>query len=277
MRIVITGCKGQLGTALQNALAGHDLLCLDLPDHDITEAGSLKRALLAFEPEVVLHAAAYTDVDGCARDRERALRVNALGTQNVALACQASSASLLYISTNEVFAGDRREPYLEYDPPQPINPYGYSKWVGERYVEQISRRFYIVRVSWLFGGPRSFVTKMLALSEERPELTVVNDEFGSPTYAPDLAEAIGQLIPTERFGIYHLVNEGSCSRFEFAQEILRLAGRDHVPVRPITLAEFRRDSTPPPRAILRNHNGASALGIRLRPWQEALAAHLRGE
>ncbi len=274
MRVAITGIRGQLGSALEKALAGHTVFGLDLPEHDITDPG-LGGTLRALTPEVVIHTAGYTDVDGCARDPERALRINALGTQNVALACQEVGAILLYVSTNEVFPGDRPEPYLEYDPPRPINPYGYSKWVGERYVEQICSRFYIVRTSWLFGGRRSFVTKILARSEEEGELAVVNDEFGCPTYAPDLAEALVRLIESGRFGIYHLVNEGVCSRYDFAREILRLAGKGHIPIRPIPLSEFRRDSTPPPRAVLRNF-AAAALGIRLRPWTEALAAYLQG-
>ncbi len=276
MRIAITGHKGQLGRALWQTLAGHDLFGLDLPEYDITDAEGIRRALLEFGPEVVIHTAGYTNVDGCARDPDRALRVNALGTQNVSLAARACGAVLLYISTNEVFDGNRTAPYLEYDPPNPVNPYGYSKWVGERYVEQIADRFYIVRISWLFGGPRSFVTKILALSQERPELAVVDDELGAPTYLSDLAEAIARLIPTGRYGIYHLVNEGACSRYEFALEILRLAGQAHIPVRPISLAQFRRDSTVPPRAVLRNF-AAAELGIRLRPWQEALAAYLGGD
>jgi len=275
MRIAITGHKGQLGTALQEALAGHDLLGLDLPEHDVEDAPALRKALLDFGPAVVLHAAAYTDVDGCARDPERALRANALGTQNVALACQAGDATLLYVSTNEVFPGDREQPYLEYDPPHPINPYGYSKWVGERYVEQLCRRFYVVRVSWLFGGPRGFVTRILSLSEQKPELAVVADEYGSPTYVRDLAAAIARLIESDRYGIYHLVNEGACSRYEFAQEILHRAGKAGYPLRPICLADYRRDSTPPPRAVLHNYAAATALGIRLRPWREALAACLQ--
>ena len=278
MRIAITGHQGQLGSALQAALVqpgqDHTLLGLDLPGHDITDSPGLQQALCDFRPDVVLHTAGYTDVDGCARDPDRALRINALGTQNVALAAQACDAVVLYISTNEVFPGDRLAPYLEYDPPRPVNPYGYSKWVGERYVEQLCRRFYVVRISWLFGGPRSFVTKMLALSEQQPELTVVDDEFGAPTYAPDLAAAIVQLIGTGQFGIYHLPNEGACSRYEFARAILRLAGKEGVPVRPIKLADFQRASTPPPHAVLRNL-AAAALGICLRPWQEALAEHLQ--
>jgi dTDP-4-dehydrorhamnose reductase len=276
MRIAITGHKGQLGTALGKALAVHDLFGLDLPEYDIMDGAPIREALVSFEPDVVIHVAAYTHVDGCARDPDRAFRVNAMGTQNVALACESCSATLLYVSTNEVFAGDRQEPYLEYDTPQPINPYGYSKWVGERYVEQICRRFYIVRISWLFGGPRSFVTKILSLSEEHAELRVVDDEFGAPTYAPDLAVAIGQLIRTGHYGIYHLVNEGWCSRYEFAGEILRLGGRGNVPVRRIKLVEFKRDSQVPPRAVLRNF-AAAELGIRLQPWREALVAHLQGE
>ncbi len=275
MRVAITGIRGQLGSALERALSGQEVLGLALPEYDITDP-TLRETLRALAPEVVIHAAGYTDVDGCARDPERALRINALGTQNVALACQEVGAVLLYISTNEVFPGDRAEPYLEYDPPRPINPYGYSKWVGERYVEQICSRFYIVRTSWLFGGKRSFVTKILARSEEEGELAVVDDEFGCPTYAPDLAEALVRLLGSGRFGIYHLINEGVCSRYEFAWEILRLVGKERVPIRPIPLAEFRRDSTPPPRAVLRNF-AAAALGIRLRPWREALAAYLRGQ
>jgi len=274
MRIAITGHRGQLGTALQQALAGHELLGLDLPEHDISDRAALQSALHGFAPDVVVHTAGYTDVDGCARDPDRALRANGLGTQNVALAATASDAALLYVSTNEVFPGDRGEPYLEYDPPRAGNAYGYSKWVGERYVEQLCRRFYIVRISWLFGGPRSFVTKMLALSAERRELAVVDDEVGNPTYAPDLAKAMGRLIATGQYGIYHLVNEGACSRYEFARTILRQAGREEVLIRPIKLAEYHRDSTPPPRAVLRNY-AAAALGIRLRPWPEALADHLQ--
>ncbi|MGC8874936.1 MAG: dTDP-4-dehydrorhamnose reductase [Chloroflexia bacterium] len=277
MRVAVTGAKGQLGAALLEALSGHEVLGLDLPEFDIEQAEAVRKVLSDFRPEAVVHAAAYTDVDGCARDPERALRVNGLGTQNIALAAQACGAALLYVSTNEVFAGDRDEPYLEYDVPRPINPYGYSKWVGERYVEQLCRRFYIVRISWLFGGPRSFVAKILTLSEQQPELAVVADEFGCPTYARDVAVAIVRLLESGRFGIYHLVNEGLCSRFEFAREILRLAGKDDYPLRAIRLSEYRRDSTPPPRAVLRNFAAATALGIRLRPWKDALAAHLRGE
>ncbi len=276
MRIAITGHRGQLGSALQQALARHDLLGLDLPEHDITDRAALHSALLDFAPDIIVHTAGYTDVDGCARDPDQALRINGLGTQNVALAAEAGGAVLLYISTNEVFPGDREEPYLEYDPPRPANPYGYSKWVGERYVEQLCRRFYIVRLSWLFGGPRSFVTKMLALSAQRPELAVVNDEIASPTYAPDLAQAIARLLTTGRYGIYHLVNEGTCSRYEFARAILRQAGRGDYPIRPIKLRDFRRDSPPPPRAVLRNF-AAAALGIRLRPWPQALAEHLQSQ
>ena len=224
MRIFVTGYKGQLGQALYAALTEHTLSGCDLPELDITDRQAISAAIADFAPDVVIHPAAWTDVDGCARDPEKAYRINALGTQGIALACAACDAAMVYVSTNEVFAGDRESPYLEYDPPDPINPYGYSKWVGERYLEQLCARFYIVRISWLFGGPRSFVTKMLSLSEERAELAVVDDEIGAPTYVADLAEAIARLMETGRYGVYHLINEGSCSRYEFACEILRLAG-----------------------------------------------------
>jgi dTDP-4-dehydrorhamnose reductase len=183
----------------------------------------------------------------------------------------------VYISTNEVFDGGARKPYLEFDVPNPINPYGYSKWVGEQVVQQLVPCFYIVRVAWVFGGARNFVRTILRLAQERNELAVVDDEVGNPTYAPDLAEAIARLINHPAYGIYHLVNDGFCSRFEFAREILQQAGMENVAIKPIKLADYRRDSTPPAFGVLRNFVGATDLGIQLRPWQAALAAFLESE
>jgi len=214
-------------------------------------------------------------VDGCARDPERAYRVNALGTQNVALACAEAGAAMVYISTNEVFDGEATEPYREWDPPHPINPYGRSKAAGEWFVRHLLTRFYIVRTAWLYApGGRNFPHRIIQLADERGALRVVTDEVGNPTYAPDLAEAIAALIRTDAYGVYHLTNAGYCSRYDFAREILRISGREHVPVEPITLAEFQRASTPPRFAPLAN-TAAAALGITLQPWQEALAEFLK--
>ncbi len=274
MRVFITGCKGQLGRALYAALEGETLSGCDLPDLDITDREPITAAIVDFRPDVVIHAAAWTHVDGCARDPEKAYRVNALGTQNVALACAQANAAMVYISTNEVFDGEATEPYREWDPIRPINPYGRSKAAGEWFVRHLLTRFYIVRTAWLYApGGRNFPHRIVQLADERGALRVVTDEVGNPTYAPDLATALAALIRTGAYGVYHFTNSGYCSRYDFAREILRLTGREHVPVEPITLDQFQRDSTPPRFAPLANTAGA-ALGIVLRPWQEALAEFL---
>jgi len=277
MRVFITGCKGQLGQALYAALAGHTLSGCDLPELDVTERAAIGKAIADFAPDVVLHAAAWTDVDGCARDPEQAYRTNALGTQNVALACAASGAAMAYVSTNEVFDGMAQEPYREWDPPHPLNPYARSKAAGEWFVRHLLTRFYIVRTAWLYApGGRNFSNphRVLQLADERGRLQVVTDEVGNPTYAPDMAAAVAALIRTGAYGVYHLTNAGYCSRYDFVREILRLSGREHVPVEPITLADFQRASTPPRFAPLAN-TAAAALGVTLRPWQEALEEFLR--
>jgi dTDP-4-dehydrorhamnose reductase len=216
-----------------------------------------------------------TDVDGCARAPETAYRVNGLGTQNVALACQANDAALLYVSTNEVFDGTADRPYQEFDRTNPINAYARSKLAGEWYTHHLLTRFFIVRTAWLYApGGRNFPHRIVELADERGRLKVVTDEVGSPTYVVDLAQAIQALINTGQYGVYHLVNAGVCSRFAFAQEILRLTGRDEVPLEPTVLAAFPRDSTPPPYAPLENV-AAAAIGIRLRSWQAALAGFLQ--
>lgn len=274
MKLFITGSKGQLGQALQRQFARDAVLPVDLPECDITDRACVMQTIAEFRPDVVIHAAAMTNVDGCARNPDAAYRINALGTQNVALACQQVGSVMLYISTNEVFDGTKTEPYLEFDAPHPINTYARSKLAGENIVRDLLTRFYIVRTAWLYGrGGNHFVRKMIRLADEQGRLRVVIDEVGSPTYAEDVARGIRQLLPTGAFGVYHFVNEGLASRFEFAREILQRSGRGHVPIEPITLADFRRPSTPPPYTPLRNFCGA-ALGITFRPWQDALAEYL---
>ena len=174
--------------------------------------------LVATQADLIVHPAAYTNVDGCARDPDLAYRVNGLGTQYVALACRQLGAPLVYVSTNEVFDGAASTPYFEYDRAAPINAYGRSKWAGEQAVREQLDRFYIARVAWLYGGERNFVRTILRLAGERETLAMVADEIGSPTYAPDVAAAIARLIQTPHYGTYHLVNEGACSRHEFAAD-----------------------------------------------------------
>ena len=276
MRILITGAKGQLGLALQRALACHAVTPVDLPAADVTDRTALPAIFAAAAPELVIHCAAYTDVDGCARDPAVAYRVNAYGTQNVALACRAAGAALVHISTNEVFGGDEPNGYEEWMPHAPRNPYGRSKAAAEAHVRALLSRAYIVRTAWLYApGGRNFIHAILRRARETGEVRVVTDEVGNPTYAADLATAIARLIETEQYGVYHFVNSGACSRWAFANEILRQAGVAARNV-PILSSAYPRASTPPPFAALHNRAGA-ALGITLRPWAEALADYLRTE
>lgn len=274
MRVFITGIRGQLGRMLHFALKGHEITGIDLPECDITDRPQIENAIAEAKPDVVIHCAAMTDVERCARDSQTAYRINGLGTQNVALACQTSGAVLLYVSTNEVFDGSAQQPYLEFDTPNPINPYARSKLAGEWYTRHLLTRFFIVRTAWLYAaGGRNFPHRIIQLADERGSLNVVTDEVGSPTYVVDLAQAIDRLIITDQYGVLHFVNAGACSRYDFAREILRLTGRSTVPITPTTLSAYQRDSRPPPYAPLANIAGA-AIGIHLRPWQDALADFL---
>jgi dTDP-4-dehydrorhamnose reductase len=271
MRIAITGALGQLGRSLQQALSTNELLLIDLPEHDVTDP-SIAGTIADFQPDLVIHAAAMTDVDGCERDPDGAFKVNAVGTGNVADACRLCDAALLYVSTDYVFDGTKGEPYLESDEPNPICVYGRSKLAGEHLVSDLLTRYHIVRTAWLYGpGGRNFVTKILELAAHREELSVVTTEVGSPTYAPDLAAAIARLIEHPLYGTYHLVNEGSCSRFEFAETILEYAGKGDVVVHGVQ--HYERPAAVPANAALRNFSASTRLGITLRPWQQALRAY----
>ena len=276
MRILITGGRGQLGRELQLAFASQTVLATDLPELDVTDAEAVGRAVDEFRPELIIHAAAYTDTRGCENDPDRAVAVNGDGTRNVALACRRVGAALLYVSTNEVFDGAKREPYVERDEPRAVNAYGSSKLLGERHVRSLLPKAYVVRTSWLYGGGNDFPAKVLQAASG--ELPMVTDEVSSPTWAHDLAQAIALLVEREPpAGIYHLTNEGGCSRFEWAERVLALAGREDVVLRPITLAEYterdrklgRKPVPKPPFSALANTT-AAALGVVLRPWPEAL-------
>jgi dTDP-4-dehydrorhamnose reductase len=279
MRVFVTGCRGQLGRAIETALGEHELAGCDLPELDITDRRAIGAAIAEFAPQVVIHAAAWTDVDGCARDPEKAYLINSIGTQNVALACADGDVSMVYISTNEVFDGKATAPYREWDPLNPSNPYARSKVAGEWYVRNLLTRFYIARTAWLYApGGRNFSNphRIIELADERGVLKVVTDEVGNPTNALDLAAAVRALIQTQAYGVYHLVNAGYTSRYDYVREVLRIGGREHVQVDPISLDDFQRPSKPPRFAPLAN-TAAAALGIELRPWQEAVTDFLQRE
>lgn len=275
MRVYITGIKGQLGQALTRQWASWaEVSGGDLPEVSIINPAAITTAITAAQPELVVHCAAMTDVDHCARDPVLARQVNGMGSQNVAIACQEAGAAMMHISTNEVFSGKDARAYQELDRPDPINPYGRSKAAAEWYVRHLLTRFYIVRTAWLYApSGRNFIHAVQDAADKHGALRVVTDEVGNPTHVEDLAAAIIRLAETGRYGIYHLVNKGACSRYSFAAKILELTGRGNVPITPIIQAQWSRTSTPPAYAPLEN-NCAADLGIRLRSWDEALAEYL---
>ncbi len=279
MRILVTGARGRLGSLLITDLRvqGHSVVGTDVDSLDIVDFDQVSQFVHKTQLELVIHCAALTAVDRCANNPDEAMRVNGLGTQALALACSADNIALLYISTNEVFDGQSNRAYLEYDRPNPINPYGYSKWMGEQIVRDMVQKYYIVRTAWLFAhGGSNFVHSILGRAREGKPLRVVTNEIGSPTYANDLSIAVTGLIELGRYGIYHLVNEGFASRYAFAREVLDLTGHTSVPIEPIALAEYQRPSRPPEFAPLRNF-AAAQLGVTLRPWQDALQAFITRE
>ena len=234
MRTIITGITGQLGQAVKQVLEEQDFDVLDIPRYDVRDH-TIVQKISEFYPELVIHCAAMTNVDGCAQDPDAAFSVNAFGTQNVAHACLRCNAEMVYISTNEVFNGRSDRPYGEDDKPNPINPYGSSKRSGEQMAAHyLKNGLYIVRTAWVYGGGHMFPEKILAAADKFGELRVVTDEVSNPTYTLDLAAAVAQLVRTRAYGIYHFTNAGYCSRYEYAQEVLRLGGREDVPIHPIT-------------------------------------------
>ena len=275
-RIALVGFRGQLGRALLEALTDRQVLALDFPEVDMSQPAIVDQ-IADFGPDLVLNAAAWTDVDGAEEKPDACYAVNVTGVQNLALAAQRSGASLLHVSTNEVFPGEPGRFYREWDATAARSGvYARSKEAAEKVVlNLLAGRFFIVRTAWLYNhGGANFNAKIIAAADKHGSLRVVADEFGNPTYAPDLAAAVVRLVDSGHHGIYHFTNSGYCTRHQWAVEALRLAGRDTVPVAPISSGEWPRRTTPPPHAILLNTAGA-ALGITLRPWQEALVEYFR--
>jgi dTDP-4-dehydrorhamnose reductase len=285
-RILVTGAAGVVGGYVAEVLADHDLVLTDI----VGETASLDvgdaEAVLAFvadaEPEVVIHLAAATDVDRCEQDPDLAYRVNAIGTQNVALACQQTGATLVYTSTAGVFSGDKPDPYIEFDSPGPANVYGHSKLAGERIVQTLLERFYIVRAGWMVGGgvkDKKFVGKMLECIEAgRTHLQAVDDKVGTPTYARDLAEGISLLLGTGYYGLYHLVNGGgACSRYDVAVALCEILGRDDIEVEPVSSAFFPLPAARARSEAMINYK-LGLLGIDpMPPWRDALEAYVTQE
>lgn len=268
MKILITGASGQLGRELRKVLNEDELLTPTRNELDIRDPKIIPK-IIDLKPETLIHTAAYTDVDGCEENQELAWDVNSLGTESVATAAEEIKAKLLYISTDYVFDGKKKEPYLETDRPNPLNVYGKTKLSGENLVKDICSRFLIIRTSWLYSNSgKNFVNTILDLAKLKDELRIVNDQVGSPSYAKDLASVIKEIISNDEYGVYHASGEGDCSWFDFAVQIVRMSG-DDIKVLPTTSAEIRRPATRPLYSVLSNSR-LNKIGITIRSWQEAL-------
>ncbi len=272
MRILVTGAKGQLGQELQRVLTGEDVIAADRPDYELTDP-KLGDKIASTRPNLVIHTAGYTDVDDCERDPEIAFAVNAQGTRRVAEGAAKANARLIYISTDYVFDGKKTEPYTERDPVNPLNVYGRSKLAGEEEAVKGCHGTLVLRTSWLYGVyGKNFVKTILSLAVTQPELRVVEDQRGSPTYARHLAQVIAGLIRSDVTGVVHAGGEGECSRYEFTKAILQEAGLG-CRVVPISTAESGRLAWRPPysalsTAFLHQH------GLSLPPWREEVRQFL---
>ena len=267
MHILLTGAGGQLGHAIQGIFSNHEVLAYNRRQLDITHLESVRAAVATHAPDLVLNAAAYNAVDQAERDPEAAYRGNALGPRNLALVTAARGIPLLHMSTNYVFDGLSRRPYHEFDMPRPQSVYGQGKLAGEEAVRALNPKHYIVRTAWLYHTHGdNFIKTMRALSQQ-PEVRVVDDQFGSPTYAPHLAAALVQLVTTEAFGTYHMAGRGGASRFDLIQTLYTLLGI-RSQVKPIPSTEMPRLAKCPSYAVLTTLQEPA---IHLPAWQDGLA------
>ena len=274
MKILITGSNGMLGHDLANALEGHELILTTSKTLDITDKDHTIEFICDAEPDIVINSAAYTDVDGCEENHDLAYAVNGEGVRNLAMACREIDCPLVHISTDYVFDGSATEPIAEDGEIGPISIYGKSKLQGEEAIHEILDKYFIIRTAWLYGlNGKNFPKTMLELAESHSEITVVYDEVGTPTYTPDLAYGISELIETDRYGIYHLTNSGSCSWCEFARYIFEVAGKD-VNVIPVTASEFARPAPRPSYSVLDNRNWVENGFEPLRDYKEAIKEYI---
>jgi dTDP-4-dehydrorhamnose reductase len=273
LKIALTGSDGMLGSDISNVFKDVEFTPFTLNDFDITDLDKTVSTIRNAKPDYLIHTAAYTDVDGSELDPEKAYLINGKGSRNVTIACEEIRCPVIYISTDYVFDGAKKEPYDEWDTTNPVNRYGLSKLLGERFVMSLTNRFYIVRTSWLYGrNGKNFVDTILRLLSEKEEIEVVDDQTGSPTYTYDLAVKLRDLIG-RGYGIYHISNTSQCSWHGFAVEIAKLKGINKK-VKPITSDKFKRPARRPSFSVL-DSTMLRLEGIKeLRHWKEALKEYL---
>lgn len=277
MKVLVTGVKGQLGYDVVNELEkrGHEAVGVDIQEMDITDAESVKAVIGEAAPDAVIHCAAYTAVDAAEDNVDICRKVNADGTQYIANMCKTLDIPMIYISTDYVFDGQGERPWLPDDDRAPLNVYGQTKYEGELAVQNTLDKYFIVRIAWVFGvNGKNFIKTMLNLGKTRDKLTVVNDQFGSPTYTYDLARLLVDMIQTDKYGIYHATNEGICTWYEFACEIFRQAGLK-VEVSPVTADQYPAKAKRPSNSRMSKEKLDENGFERLPSWQDALGRYLK--
>ena len=292
MKILITGCRGQLGTELQHQLSAEGcaigplperlrkatVIPVDVDELDITDREATINYIRRHQPDTVINCAAFTNVDGCETARDAAFKVNAIGPRNLALACEKVNARLIHISTDYVFPGTESEPRVEDDPTGPVSAYGRTKLAGEERSLAACSRCFVVRTAWLYGYVgKNFVKTMMRLGADRDEVTVVDDQLGNPTSANDLAHELLKIAATENYGVYHCTNEGTCSWADFAEAVMEGVGLDCAVIR-CTSEEYAAmnpaSAKRPAYSSLRNKRLEDTVGNEMRPWRDALSAYL---
>ena len=279
MKVLITGVSGQLGYDAASVLQrqGKDFLGVSSKELDITDRDAVLHALSQYRPDAVLHCAAYTKVDRAEDEAKLCMRVNAEGTRNVALACRACGAKMVYISTDYVFPGTGTTPWEIDDPTGPLNVYGRSKLAGEQAVRELLERYFIVRTSWVIGEHgNNFVKTMLHLAQIHSHLRVVEDQIGSSTFTMDLAPLLCEMLETEKYGVYHATNEGFCSWAELAETVFRLSGKA-VAVEHVSTEEYGAKALRPKNSRLCKRSLDAAGFARLPDWEDSLARMLEKE
>jgi len=281
-RILVIGAKGMLGRDLVEVLRtssrNDEVVAWDLGDLDIREEQSTIAKIESIYPEIVINVAAFTHVDECESNEEKVFTINAEGMRHVALGALRCHAKVVYLSTDYVFDGRKKEPYLESDPPNPLNVYGRSKWKGEQYVQELVENSLIIRTQWLYGSyGNNFVTSILRQVREKRVLSIVNDQIGSPTYTKDLSKAIFVLIQLDVKGIFHVANRDLCTWYQFGQAILKLTGIVGVKIIPISSKELGRPAPRPSYSALSTQKLKRETGMMLRPWSEALKDYLQSK
>lgn len=280
-KIIVTGCNGQLGIAMNKQYESNtdiELVNTDVAELDITNIDEVMNMVKEVKPYAIINCAAYTNVNACESDVDNAYKVNAIGPRNLSIAATEMGAKLVQVSTDYVFPGNADKPYKEFDLTGPQGVYGASKLAGENFVKEFAKDYYIVRTAWLYGEGKNFAKTMLQLSEKNDKVRVVGDQFGTPTSTTELAKAIAHLVSTENYGTFHGTCEGSCHWAEFASEIFRLAGKK-TEVEAITTMEYEAGnpaSAPRPAySILENYMFKLTSDFRFADWHEAIETYIR--